>query len=577
MDEMLDIGAHDSPHKALKPDMDAIAEMYDKYVIGNFGTRILLLRPAHSMDEDIEGELESISLDQFKEFHTYHTAHYEALSYTWGPPFENQQLRDQLIKLCGAPFQVTGNLYDALKRLRLRHETRYLWVDAICINQSNINERNSQVAIMSKIYAYSQTVFIWLGEDSPSQDGHVTFTILEHVAKSHRTFKLAALLKESPECRTNSQLARLLEILPKDLSLGQSNVDVDHNELAYAYEAVKRFRSFFARRYFHRVWMIQEMFYARDAFLHCGEHSIGRGSFFDWLENMDVHTMDRDEDDSYDKDLRIFRHLELIELKGAQRWVGDVPGDLPRFLECILGFPNTECQDPRDRLYAMLSLNDRPWPGPNYSLPVSEIWVQFSNSCVEYGCCQALIYRSAIQLADEMQKSKRDELSPALPSWVPDWRQAVDHVSFWEDDGSMDGEQHFPILADYNRLVCSLAALGSIDTLDDDGVVHVTLHRTNGHDRKQGDTVRSRLLLRDPDRVKNLHSGDVLCHISTEASNGEVLIPVACNSFILGLRPLATQSGVHIIVPLHPEALHLQSNPGSQQPVIREWQRFCIA
>jgi hypothetical protein len=80
-------------------------------------------------------ELEYSSLD--------HNPIYEALSYTWG---------DASIKLsilCGNnPFPVTSNLHEALLRLRSEKEARKVWIDAICINQDDIAERNAQVALM---------------------------------------------------------------------------------------------------------------------------------------------------------------------------------------------------------------------------------------------------------------------------------------------------------------------------------------------------------------------------------------------------------------------------------------------
>lgn len=50
-------------------------------------------------------------------------------------------------------FAVTQNLHAALKRLRLQHQSRLLWVDAICINQDDTSEKSFQVAMMSEIYS----------------------------------------------------------------------------------------------------------------------------------------------------------------------------------------------------------------------------------------------------------------------------------------------------------------------------------------------------------------------------------------------------------------------------------------
>lgn len=74
--------------------------------------------------EDVYCNLKVVSLDD--------TPTYEALSYTWGDPLDKTP-----IFLNGLTFLVTKNLLWALRRLRHSRETRYIWIDALCINQSN--------------------------------------------------------------------------------------------------------------------------------------------------------------------------------------------------------------------------------------------------------------------------------------------------------------------------------------------------------------------------------------------------------------------------------------------------------
>lgn len=90
---------------------------------------------------------------------------YEALSYAWGPPRFTEKL---LIRVdrddpSDAHMMITENLSEALLALCLDDKPRYLWVDAICINQSNIEEKNHQVAQMGDIYRNAEKVIVWLG------------------------------------------------------------------------------------------------------------------------------------------------------------------------------------------------------------------------------------------------------------------------------------------------------------------------------------------------------------------------------------------------------------------------------
>ena len=103
---------------------------------------------------------------------------YEALSYCWGNLTPNQN-----IIVNGEYEKVTQNLYHALKALRHQHTTRTLWVDAMCINQRDIDEKNEQVRQMSAIYSNAQQVCCWLGQETKDSGlavdfvHSVTFTI----------------------------------------------------------------------------------------------------------------------------------------------------------------------------------------------------------------------------------------------------------------------------------------------------------------------------------------------------------------------------------------------------------------
>ena len=90
---------------------------------------------------------------------------YEALSYTWGgtdKPYE--------IEINGRRMPVTKNLSLALRHLRYPGRDRILWIDAICINQNNNEERGHQVQQMASIYKKAEQVIVWLGRATPETD-----------------------------------------------------------------------------------------------------------------------------------------------------------------------------------------------------------------------------------------------------------------------------------------------------------------------------------------------------------------------------------------------------------------------
>ncbi|KAK0642195.1 heterokaryon incompatibility protein-domain-containing protein, partial [Cercophora newfieldiana] len=88
---------------------------------------------------------------------------YQALSYEWGEKMGSISVR------CGDSHHllVTPNLETALLHLRSREKTMILWIDALCINQNDMQERSKQVSMMKRIFLGASSVFLWIGRDSP--------------------------------------------------------------------------------------------------------------------------------------------------------------------------------------------------------------------------------------------------------------------------------------------------------------------------------------------------------------------------------------------------------------------------
>ncbi|PQE21359.1 Heterokaryon incompatibility 6 OR allele protein [Rutstroemia sp. NJR-2017a BBW] len=118
--------------------------------------RILILEPS-STGHPIKCSTKVVSL--------LSEPQYEALSYVWG----DVSIRG-IIVLDGCPFLVTKNLALALHHLRLPDKPRRLWVDAVCINQNDVKERNEQVAMMGEVYVHAKPVVIFLGEAYEDSD-----------------------------------------------------------------------------------------------------------------------------------------------------------------------------------------------------------------------------------------------------------------------------------------------------------------------------------------------------------------------------------------------------------------------
>jgi hypothetical protein len=85
---------------------------------------------------------------------------YETISYTWGELDRGSEM------ICdNGVIEITSSLESALSRLRLKERERRLWVDQVCINQDDKEERSQQVQFMNRIYENALHVLVWLGED----------------------------------------------------------------------------------------------------------------------------------------------------------------------------------------------------------------------------------------------------------------------------------------------------------------------------------------------------------------------------------------------------------------------------
>ncbi|KAJ3578017.1 hypothetical protein NPX13_g2549 [Xylaria arbuscula] len=115
--------------------------------------RLLDLHPGSTTNE-IRCTLRTVAFDKKPIF--------DALSYVWGDPKDTKP-----IIVDEQPFQATVNLEAALRAVRDTRKVRVLWVDAICINQDDIDEKNVQVGKMHLVFSRARRVLAWMGPSNP--------------------------------------------------------------------------------------------------------------------------------------------------------------------------------------------------------------------------------------------------------------------------------------------------------------------------------------------------------------------------------------------------------------------------
>ncbi|KAK0124626.1 hypothetical protein ONS95_009573 [Cadophora gregata] len=207
--------------------------------------RVLELLPASDICDPVQFKLQSVLFDSSPD--------YEALSYCWGEAADTWPIyhEDKI-------FHARINLVQALQRFRLEDKSRYLWADAICIDQSSSSERSHQVSKMDQIYQLSRCTLVWLGcGDINTIRGLDCVQILLNI-KDH-------LEKNDPD-----------NILPKALT--KYKIASMDNPIMRAFLALQ------SNPWFTRVWMIQEVAMATQATITLGTSTVKWMDFFNARE-----------------------------------------------------------------------------------------------------------------------------------------------------------------------------------------------------------------------------------------------------------------------------------------------------
>lgn len=345
-----------------------------------------LLRILHSTDSGtvLHCELVTVPLDGL-------LPEYHALSYEWGPP-DLSEVNSVLVNSHKAI--TTLNLWLALNHLA---KNRYYWIDFICINQGDLVERASQVALMTRIFNTAAIVEVWLGPEN-----HLNSKALELLVEYENTD-----LKPPNERRDTSTLWNIAKL--------------DH------WEGVLHILD---NTYWSRMWIIQEMVVSKSPggpLLRCGNQCGEFINFYMMLRDSYDNHVRSVEAEALGIGPRVSRRLKNVAAKMHVRivpaliefhsstWNATRTGgclDLALLLHCYSG---QQCVDQRDRVYALLGFSNQVNGlelEVNYRKSVEEVYM----STAIYVICAT----STLDILAFVQPRTVD--SRVLPSWVPDWR-----------------------------------------------------------------------------------------------------------------------------------------------------------
>lgn len=219
-------------------------------------THIRLLEIAHgNFEQHVECKVSAFPIDT--------TPPYYAISYTWGDPSSNSSN----ITMNGKNMVVGKNCEYVLQQAFTSKASKYFWVDALCINQTGIEEKNHQVAMMGQIYGNAAHVFACVGP--PVDDSEFMFEMCERkkrlLEKIHSKIRISG---NSTGLPSKDQPWTVPFIIGDHLLLTlQCHVSMS---LTTRVRLKKAFLRFMERSYFSRVWILQEIYMGHKVSFCCG-------------------------------------------------------------------------------------------------------------------------------------------------------------------------------------------------------------------------------------------------------------------------------------------------------------------
>jgi hypothetical protein len=293
-----EVGAPRAMHMNQRRELTGLSPLQNVYadqkLIGSSKKiRLIHLLPGHR-DDPIRCTLHAVDFQQIE--------HFEALSYVWG-----SRLALETISMDRISFSVTENLLHALQHLRLVNRKRVLWIDAICINQSDINERNHQIRQMADIYSQAQRVIAWIGLETEASQAAFKFLTTSY---NRAPFNRRELMD-----------------------------DPGWNALKDVYK----------RDYWKRVWIVQEICLAQRVVIMCGNTQIP-WNYISEVRKTRKHCwqqyLSKGEREFMRSLLsRIDHAKETHQTKGCILWT------------LLESFEESQCQDIHDKIYGFVGLS----------------------------------------------------------------------------------------------------------------------------------------------------------------------------------------------------------------------------
>ncbi|KAK4031975.1 heterokaryon incompatibility protein-domain-containing protein [Parachaetomium inaequale] len=466
----------EDPRVGIAPDRTQNKVVSDKYEYvpltgGRKSFRLLELLPG-TRQQDIECTLTECCLD-------HRPQSYDALSYVWGDIATSTP-----IQINGRTLMVTSNLRAALLNLRKVDRPCTIWVDAICIDQNKVPERNHQVSIMGDIYRNAARTLVWLGDSRPFYTKKA-YAIVEELAAEATSRQYAR-----PDLDSNYLLSSLLgaeRIESPNFDRFKDDVSVLH--LACA-------------SWWLRTWTVQEILLSTEAVIVAGTYSMDWDRFCAGIDYGLAIGVWNPVLLGVVLDPVVIPYLSMRSLRKQRRSFRQPPvsrpsttAPAPALLDLLIQCRFRQASDPRDKVYALLGIKDVSQNRqasvlgiePDYGLSASEVYCHTAR--------QLLLQSGNLNILGACTATTSQE----LPSWVPDWSTNSPHPLMYDARGrdrqthASRGTQAVPRFVD-NASVLVPTGHEVVTVTRLSPVLH-RLHRNSSEVKliKRGDTLLTRL------------------------------------------------------------------------------------
>lgn len=381
---------------------------------------------------------------------------YIAISYAWGDISDKRSIRirdadrDEEVEI-----SITASLEAALRAVRKRNERIYVWADALSIDQQNWVEKKEQVRKMTQIYQKAKRVAIWLGPEA--DDSELALALIHKVGTS--TKLPGHIDKQTASPFTKAHVAATAALFDRD--------------------------------YWYRLWVVQEVFNAREISVYCGR------SFLPWSLFKETSKVLRNSKTILDRNFPVGSRSEHYYFKNSNLSVPQAlrhqgptsflelgsPSELrdletkkdevvfKRLLEVMKMCRRKLSSDPKDKVFGVLGVLPtviREEIQVDYDCSVKDVYINIVDILLRT--------TGSLDIICEAIHFPPHGNNVSVPTWVPDWSHVPDSKSIGEECkfSASGNSRHNARIDPYMKSKLEITAI-HLGTVKDQGVALGTL------------------------------------------------------------------------------------------------------